>query len=557
MRYTNIMPPLSEEHIIFLKSSHLFYHIAEEDYDRLREAVKLVQFNPGDVIFQSGAEARYFYLIYAGEVEVSVTVDEGAETLAVLHSGEYFGQDALRLGMNYRSNAKALRATSAFRIQADAFEKLALAVPELVPPVRLIWETYELLLRNRLDWLNEDEVVHYFGRKHRFFLLTRLLLPLIIFVLAEIPLILVAAFVTPTPLMALLALLVGVFLVGLMLWNLVDWSNDYYIITSERVIYLERVVLLYDSRQESPLQAILSVTSDSSQLGRIIGYGNVTISTYTGDIVLRRLPDPQEVVILLNEKRALANERSRQTERQTIEKDILQRLGYIQSSPESGQPAPAQVHSGAVNHLLANLFRMRFEQGGVITYRTHWFILLKRTFLPGFLMTLVLAGLILRLTNTIQILDPARLVGLAAILEVILAGWWIYRYADWNNDRYIITRDTLIDLYRKPLGREERKTAPIKNIQTIEYERRNLIGLIFNFGTVSILVGDTRLTFDDVYNPSEVQKTIFERFMIIKKQEQEKADSKDRQRIADWLEIYDHIRQTRPDFSAGKPDDSR
>jgi len=551
------MPPLTDAHLEFLKSSHLFFHLAEEDYEKLAEAVKLVTFNEGDLICQSGAEARYFYLIFTGEVELTVEVDDASERLALLRPGEYFGQDALRLGMNYRTGAKALRPTAAFRIHCDAFEKLALAVPELVPPVRLIWETYELLLRDRLEWLNDDEVVHYYGRKHRFFLIIRLILPLFIFLIGEVPLILVAAFVTPTTLMAVLAGLVGVFLIGLMLWNLVDWSNDYYIITSDRVVYLERVVLLYDSRQESPLQAILSVTSDSSQLGRIVGYGSVTISTYTGDIVLRRLPRPEEVVILLNEKRALANERTRRMERSAIEKDILNRLGYTEADQGSGQPAPAQIKSGPVNSLLANLFRMRFEEGGVITYRTHWFILFKRTFLPAFFMTLLFVLLLLRLTETIQALDPVTMLGLVTVLEVVLFGWWVYRYADWNNDRYIITRDTLIDVYKKPLGREERKSAPIKNIQTIEYERRNLIGLIFNFGTVTVLVGESHLTFNDVYNPSEVQRAIFERFMVIKKQEQDKAESKDRQRIAEWLEIYDNIRRTRPDLGPVKPDDSR
>jgi hypothetical protein len=75
----------------------------------------------------------------------------------------------------------------------------------------------------------------------------------------------------------------------------------------------------------------------------------------------------------------------------------------------------------------------------------------------------------------------------------------------------MVTDEQILDVYRKPLAREERRVAPLRSIQSIEFERLGIIGLLLNFGTVYIRVGDTQLTFDQVFNPSEVQRELFNR----------------------------------------------
>ena len=48
-------------------------------------------------------------------------------------------------------------------------------------------------------------------------------------------------------------------------WNYIDWGNDYYILTNQRVVWLEKVVGIYDSRQEAPLSTVLSVGVETDQ----------------------------------------------------------------------------------------------------------------------------------------------------------------------------------------------------------------------------------------------------------------------------------------------------
>ena len=94
---------------------------------------------------------------------------------------------------------------------------------------------------------------------------------------------------------------------------------------------------------------------------------------------------------------------------------------------------------------------------------------------------------------------------------MVIFGWWLYQYIDWHNDVYLITSDQVVDVNKKPLGHEDRQAAPLKNILGIEYKRLGIIGLLLNFGTVFIRVGDRQLTFDQVFNPSEVQRELFHR----------------------------------------------
>ncbi|MBI1855145.1 MAG: hypothetical protein HYR93_04675, partial [Chloroflexi bacterium] len=63
-------------------------------------------------------------------------------------------------------------------------------------------------------------------------------------------------------------------------------------------------------------------------------------------------------------------------------------------------------------------------------------------------------------------------------------------------------------------------------------------GYLFNFGTVEISVGGTKLAFEDVRDPASVQADIDRRraARIAKKREAEAA--MERERMADWLAAY-------------------
>ena len=66
------------------------------------------------------------------------------------------------------------------------------------------------------------------------------------------------------------------------------------------------------------------------------------------------------------------------------------------------------------------------------------------------------------------------------------------------------------------------------------------MGNIFNFGTVYITVGGSKLAFEDVMDPATVQSDIDRRRMERTAKKNEGAVAAERERMAEWLATY-HI----------------
>jgi hypothetical protein len=128
--------------------------------------------------------------------------------------------------------------------------------------------------------------------------------------------------------------------------------------------------------------------------------------------------------------------------------------------------------------------------------------------------------------------------------------WAIWQYVDWKNDIFMVTPDEIIDIDKKPLGTEERRAAQLDNILSTEYKRIGLVGNIFNFGTVYIAVGGSKLEFQDVMDPAGVQADINRRRMARLAKKSEETANVERERMATWIAAY---HQNQGEFSAPIP----
>jgi hypothetical protein len=95
-----------------------------------------------------------------------------------------------------------------------------------------------------------------------------------------------------------------------------------------------------------------------------------------------------------------------------------------------------------------------------------------------------------------------------------------------------------LDIDKKPLGDEDRKAAPLENILSTEYKRNGIFGLLFNFGTVYIKVGNSEFNFDDVADPPSVQQDIIQRQLGNKKRKSDRNSEAESEKISEWLKIY-------------------
>ena len=523
-----------------LQQMPLFHNLSEAQMMSMAESSSRLVLSRGELIYEQGSQADSFYIILSGRVQLIRVTSQGDETLGSLDEGDYFGLETLEEEMLRQSNASALTEVILLVFDSARIKEFADRYPVLQKRFLLIRRSFRHFINLTFPWIAPRETIYYIGRRSGYYLIPRLILPtLITFILLPLWIYLYASL--HLMIFFIITLVTALVSVGWVAWVVFDWSNDYSIITSRRVLFQEKIALIYDSRQEVPLDAILADDITTSQIGRWLDYGDLIIRTFTGALTLPGIAMPAEVKILLDNRRDRARLHAQRNKTQNIRHTIRQHIGLDeqdQAAQTAEQEVPKTIHSGTLPNALSDLFMLRTEVNGVITYRTHWFMLLGKVILPTLLLFLTLTLLILRLVNVFTLLTLSSTVLLCLLLLLTFGAWWLYQYIDWRNDRYIISDKELIDIYKRPLGVEQKRTAPLENILSIDYERPNLIHLILNFGTVFIRVGEASLTFNNVFNPSEVQREIFERLYNKKLQKQKQEDDNDQRRLAEWLEIY-------------------
>ena len=413
-------------------------------------------------------------------------------------------------------------------------------------------ESRYLAQRADFDWVGEDEVIYLITRKHEFFLVISLIFPILVG-LISIP-VLLYGISTESSAGSRAALILGVlgilFSIFWTIWKWKDWGNDYYIVTNQRVVWLERVLIFYYSRREAPLTQILSVNVNRSWLGRILDYGNVEVRTFTGGIQMRNSAHPKQLAYFIEGFQARAQNILRQVEAEKMERAIRQRLGMYAGDMVNEEPLeePAErppedlVKTEGWREVLGTFLQVRYERDGVITYRKHWLLLVRKTFWPSITLALLIV-LTLYMGGTGALWGDGFMSGLpgltlGGLLYLATISWWIYNYIDWSNDIYQLTHDKILDIERKPLGEEEKKTAPLDSILSLEHTRLGILQLALNYGDVTIMVGQTPFVFRGVYNPDDVQQDISSYIEARRRKKEESESERDRQRMADWLVTY-------------------
>ena len=335
---------------------------------------------------------------------------------------------------------------------------------------------------------------------------------------------------------------------------------------------VEKVIGIYESRQESPLSAIQRVNVETDVSGRLMDYGDLIISTIVGSTLkLRNVDHPYQAAALIDQYWKRSKDTSRRMETEEINNALRTRLLGEQTKPAEtrgvvvlpkAQKNPYEDQGG-----LINLFRLRFENQTTVTYRKHIFVLLEQTWKAGlilFILLVVLSYEILIPSNKITSFFTAD-AGLISLIWAILffaaLVWGIYEYVDWSNDIFQVTPDQIMDIDKTPLGQMTSDIASLDNILSIEYKRVGLLELLFNFGTVFITIGGGKeMAFENVYNPSAVQEDIERRRLErITKKEQETIKA-ERERTADWFAAYFHneqqLRREGSPLPENKPEDN-
>ena len=206
-------------------------------------------------------------------------------------ANDYFGYLDLIERHARTGTVTALTETILLALSNEKFQRLMKTSPDFRSNLDLATRTRRLARSLQFRWVAKDEAIYFLARKHPIILLRNLILP---FLVLFVPAILLYWWVASVHSFLVLFAASVSLVVDILwaIWLIIDWGNDYYIVTSQRVVWLEKVIAMYDSRQESPLNTILSVAVETSLLGRWFDFGDVVVRTFVSKIIFRYVSHP-------------------------------------------------------------------------------------------------------------------------------------------------------------------------------------------------------------------------------------------------------------------------
>jgi CRP-like cAMP-binding protein/uncharacterized membrane protein YdbT with pleckstrin-like domain len=562
--------PRPDQLVNRLRQAGLLAKLSPDDLRAVLGLVRVRSVLAGEVVVTAGSSDTNLYLLRKGKLLVRLpSKDNRDPVVRAAQIGELLNELAFVSGHPSEATIEAVTPAQLWYIAREDFQKLLRRRPQMRGALAYNAEEQRYVAqRKRFDTQRQGEVVLWFSRRHRWVFARRLGLPLVLLILSIGSWF--VAFQQPLLSTFVPAFSVASFLIALIifLWLLVDWLNDYYVITDQRLIHRERILVLYDAQEEVPLVMVQNVTvKRPSALSSLLDVGDVLIETMgaQANIQFDWVSKPDNVATLILEQQARARAEKFAMDRAKLRTELRWELGILPRppAPEAPKVATRKTPAGwaaqqrkALLRTLRNelLPRMRLvREDDVVVFRKHWLVLVRETLLPASLLLIYLAALAIIATSTSVLRQ--FLFGTSALLVVALIGfvlllWLIWRYEDWRNDLYMISKDQVIDYKRAPfgLGSTTQRTASLSNIQNVSATTKGLLDNLFNLGDVIIRTAgvENELSFLRVWNPRGVQREVLMRVEAYRIAKQEEESNRRWRELSALIGIYDELRQIHP-----------
>jgi hypothetical protein len=560
-----------------LQQIQLFERLDSETLALLARRFHYARYQVNEMIFEQGDVGKAFYILQAGTLRVRRIDARGEEHAVGYYTAPYhFGETSLLTGAPHDVTVDVFSdIAEMFVLTRQEWENFLQQYPD-VPKKLNVRTDVKKKLAKRFRWLGEGEYVIVHTRRHWFALVLMLRLPLLITLglalVAGLLLVLGTLVTAIAALGMILWLVTGGWLLLATLWTVIDWSNDYLIITNRRVVHYERVLGLFEERTEAPIEQVSNVNESSLGIAsRVFNYSDVRIETagHQVDIyfpyVPRRHQVRQNIFGELEHVREYAQREKRDQLRMHIRNRLLEyiapsQIGIAPPAPLTPKPsapprfAARQRRASRLGTRLNAWFGIQIEEKGRIRWRKHWFDLLARTgkWLGATLLVAFIGPLIFFMFMTGASFDLVHLVLLAVwIIALTILGlttWW--HYEDWRNDIYELTDDSVLDIERAPFRLKERSVATtLERIQNISYSKPRWWNNLFDYGDLIIETagGEGRLIFRQVTHPQWAAQEIFRRREALRNRRQQEQTQRRLDDFLDWVLVYHQILQQQGD----------
>ncbi len=571
-----------EEIVGRLNQVPLFASLSQWNKAKLAEIVRRRRIPRGAVVVRQGQLGTTYFMVCSGEI-VALAVDErGNQTPPrYLHAGDVWGETSLLVGEPRDATMVVQEDAELCYIRKADFDKLVDAFPSIWSELTVRPDVRIKLMAPRFPWMNKEEKVEWFGHKHWYVFARSVAIVVAIWLAVMLALLL--AEVLASWHLFWVGLGLTFLLAPWVVWRYIDWQNDWHVITNQRIAHVEKVLLQYESRSEAPLDKVQNTSSRQGLLGNALGFAHIAVSTAgarSGRVEFMWAVQPELARKVLEEQVRRFKLQRRVQEYQEIAQVLETRLeakpqqdqaivipGATQAAPSPQQQArparpPRDVMSllsrdQGCSRILADTGLYSFilrphlprlsviVENEAIIWRKHWIVLVRSILAPLFFLSLALAVTVLLLVQPWPGISRVAVAFLALPLLGALFFWLMWQYEDWRNDLYVVTPTDIIDIERTPfLARETRRQANLENIQDIHFVVPGFWAQLIKRGDVVIeTAGEGQFTFNSVYDPSVVQREIFNRLEVLRQRKQEAERHQREQEIAEWFAIYHEKQQ--------------
>lgn len=554
--------------IEFLDQLPIFKNLTEDQLDDLADICQEYEFDEGAVIAYQRDVADSLYIVQNGRLYAQTLDKQGV----VRSSKQYFPGDLFKEHWLFAADTHPATVTAASDgqmvvINGQEFLKFLIANPDVLPNLEpeddddsgsglshAGWEEAQKV-KGRSDRkstavnLLPDELVEYQARRSRWYLLIKLFWPVLgLILLPSIIYIMLTNWGTSNTITLVIMGIIAFAFFVLILFRLIDWANDYFVITNKHLIHHE-----FDLRgfritiNKIPVKQVQSVSIEKpSLLANLfkIGTAKVTTAAQKGIITFDNIDDPrlvQEALTRLTSRvRALDEGEAQSVMRQSLENhfEIPPPLREYDDEEQEEEETLTTTRL-TMWQRIKNRYAWRVVEGNTITYRKHIFVLIAGVWIPA-LIALGLTAVGYLLIRYTEINDS--IIGfIIGLIVLSILGWFVWNFEDWRNDTFQVSNRFVVDIDRKPFGfGESRKQAPIANIQNVNADRPGLLPTIFNYGFVYMDTAgvDTDITFEYVPRPSRVQADIFQKLELHEQKQRKQRGADRREEYTVLLDVW-------------------
>lgn len=558
----------------FLAEHPIFADLDDIQLVALAQIAQEMTFEQGSIIAYQRDVADGMVIVKSGRLYAQEVNQQGvvlqANTRQFLPN-DYFGAEWLFETGTQPATVTGTDPGRIIKINGEDFRRFMVSYPGVISQLEPVldedgnlysglpeaaWEKAEKLpLQKKRDRIGPirllpDELVEYYSRRSSIVLLESLLWPVLGFIF--IPLVTYFLVRNNSSILHMLglifAIVTAVIFVGIIIFRVLDWRNDYFVITNKHISHREFELRSFRTRlNKVPVGEVQSVTVERpTLLSNLFNVGNVKITTaaMVGTIRFSGIDDPHEVEEILDRLRqhsASMNAAMAQTNMRTsVERHFQIDPGINPFTEENeGEQDLLVPENHEAGYFLNRWFNWRVEEDGIITYRRNYFILFWEVLLP-----FLVLGLLFLLAGVVYRYVFANLVAVLAAttpLVLITLFWMLWRYEDWHNDMFQVTPFDVIDIDRKPFGfGESRKQAPLDNIQNVRAEQPGFFATVFDYGNVHIETAGAGadIVFDKIPRPSMVLSDIFRRLEENQTKKRRKDGELRREEYAVLLDVF-------------------